>query len=90
MSGAHQGGDRHVHVACGVLAAGLAMAVGHLVAGLIDPAVSPTLVVGSAIVDAAPRTVKVLATTTLGTADKPVLLAGVMVVNLVVAGGLGA
>jgi DMSO/TMAO reductase YedYZ molybdopterin-dependent catalytic subunit len=90
MSGAHQGGDRHVHVACGVLAAGLAMAVGHLVAGLIDPAVSPTLVVGSGIVDAAPRTVKVLATTTLGTADKPVLLVGVTVVTLVVAGGLGA
>ena len=41
-----------------MLAAVAGIAVGHLVAGLLDPASSPVLAVGSAVIDATPTPVK--------------------------------
>ncbi|MFT3970780.1 MAG: molybdopterin-dependent oxidoreductase [Micropruina sp.] len=72
--------------AAGVLAMLAALAVGHLVAGLVAPAASPALAVGSRLIDLAPTPVKDWAVSTLGTADKPALVAGVVLVTL----GIGA
>ena len=66
----------------GVLAAVAGIAVGHLVAGLLDPASSPVLAVGSAVIDATPTPVKEYAVAQFGTRDKPILLGSVTVVTL--------
>jgi DMSO/TMAO reductase YedYZ molybdopterin-dependent catalytic subunit len=73
----------------GVLAAVAGIAVGHLVAGLLDPASSPVLAVGSAVIDATPTPVKEWAVARFGTRDKPILLAGVTVVTLLAAAAAG-
>ena len=62
----------------GVLATLVGMAVGHLVAALIDPASSPVLAVGSTVIDLTPTPVKEWAVATFGTADKPILVGSVM------------
>jgi DMSO/TMAO reductase YedYZ molybdopterin-dependent catalytic subunit len=66
----------------GVLAAVAGIAVGHLVAGLLDPASSPVLAVGSAVIDATPTPVKEYAVARFGTRDKPILLGSVTVVTV--------
>ncbi len=76
-------------MAAGVVAAAVAVGVGHLVASFIDPVTSPLLAVGSALIDAAPTPAKELAVRTLGTNDKPVLLTTVALVLLVFAAALG-
>ena len=73
----------------GVATAGLGLGAGHLVAGLTRPDTSPLLVVGSVLVDGAPAPVKEWAIRELGTADKPVLVASVLVVVLALAAALG-
>ncbi|SDT30336.1 DMSO/TMAO reductase YedYZ, molybdopterin-dependent catalytic subunit [Friedmanniella luteola] len=73
----------------GVLAAGAAVGVGHLVAALTDPVTSPVLAVGSALIDAAPTPAKEFAVRTFGTADKPILVGSVGVVLLVFAAVVG-
>jgi DMSO/TMAO reductase YedYZ molybdopterin-dependent catalytic subunit len=80
---------RALRVLAGVLAALVALGVGHLVAALTSPPASPLIAVGSALVDAAPTPAKTFAVRTFGTADKPVLIGSVAVVLLVVAGVLG-
>jgi DMSO/TMAO reductase YedYZ molybdopterin-dependent catalytic subunit len=72
-----------------VLAAGVAVGVGHLVASLLNPVASPVLAVGSALIDAAPTPAKELAVRTLGNDDKPVLVGSVGLVLLVFAALLG-
>ncbi len=73
----------------GLVAAAVALAIGHLVAALFNPAASPVVVVGSQLVDAAPTPIKEVAVRYLGTADKPVLIATVTVVVLIVGALLG-
>lgn len=73
----------------GVLAAAAAVGVGHAVAAVAGPAASPVLAVGSILIDAAPTPVKEVAVRALGTADKPVLVAGVGLVLLIVAAAIG-
>lgn len=80
---------RLVRALAGFLSAGVALAIGHLVAALINPAASPVVVVGSQLVDAAPTPAKEVAVRYLGTADKPVLIGAVTVVVLVVGAVLG-
>lgn len=70
----------------GVLAALVGAASGHAVAGLVNPASSPVVAVGSAVIDLTPTPVKEWAVATFGTADKVVLIVGV----LAVVAGLGA
>src|SRR6201996_1844078 len=65
---------------CGVLAAAAAMGIGQLFAGFTIPAASPVVAVGEAAIDRTPLAVKDWATSTFGTADKTVLLGGVLVV----------
>src|SRR5579862_4747886 len=75
--------------ACGLLAAIAAMGVGQLFAGLTMPAASPVVSVGEAAIDRTPLAVKEWATSTFGTADKTVLLGGVLVVVLLYSAVLG-
>ncbi|MEV6971780.1 molybdopterin-dependent oxidoreductase [Hamadaea sp. NPDC051192] len=74
---------------CGILAAAAGVAVAELAATLLRPESSPVIGIGSAVVDATPTPVKEYAVRTVGTYDKPLLLAGIVTVLLVVAAGLG-
>ncbi|MHA6623319.1 molybdopterin-dependent oxidoreductase [Pseudonocardia sp. DLS-67] len=64
----------------GLLAVAAAVAAGQLVSGLVSPASSPYLAVGDAVVRLSPHWLTEFAKATFGTADKPVLLAGMAVV----------
>jgi DMSO/TMAO reductase YedYZ molybdopterin-dependent catalytic subunit len=68
--------------ACGVLAAIAAMGIGQLLSGFTIPAASPVVAVGEAAIDRTPLALKDWATSTFGTADKTVLLTGVLIVVL--------
>lgn len=72
-----------------MLAAVAGMAAGHLVAGFLQPAASPVLAVGSAVIDLTPTPVKEWAVATFGTADKPLLVGGVTLGALALAGVAG-
>lgn len=85
------GPSRWRGAACGLLAAVAAMGTGQLLAGFTFPAASPVVAVGEAAIDRTPLAVKDWAISVFGTADKTVLLGGVLVVVLlysVVAGVL--
>jgi DMSO/TMAO reductase YedYZ molybdopterin-dependent catalytic subunit len=69
----------------GVLATGAGLGAGHF-ASLLAPASSPVVAVATRAIDLTPGPVKDWATSTLGTADKAVLVVGAIVVTL----GLGA
>ncbi|MGH3280009.1 MAG: hypothetical protein ACRDNW_12845, partial [Trebonia sp.] len=83
------GPSRWWGAACGLLAAVAAMGIGQLFAGFTVPAASPVVAVGEAAIDQTPLAVKDWATSTFGTADKTVLLAGVLVVVLLYSAGVG-
>ncbi|MER7436751.1 molybdopterin-binding protein, partial [Pseudonocardia alni] len=70
-----------------LLAIAAAVASGHLVAALVAPASSPFVAVGDAVVRLSPQPVVEFAKSAFGTADKPVLLAGIGVL-LVLLGAL--
>ncbi len=72
-----------------LLAAAAGVGVGHLVAALVSPSASPVLAVGSTVIDATPTPVKEWAVSTFGTSDKPILIASVSVVTLLLAGAIG-
>ncbi|MPY97789.1 MAG: molybdopterin-dependent oxidoreductase [Actinophytocola sp.] len=72
----------------GVIAAGSGLAIGELAAAVTGPETSPVLSVGSAAIDLAPTPVKEFAIRTFGTADKLVLISGVLAV-LVLTSALG-
>ncbi|WP_433125275.1 molybdopterin-dependent oxidoreductase [Micromonospora sp. CA-240977] len=74
----------------GVLTAGVALGVAHLVAALVNPGADPVLAVGSVAVDAAPQPAKAFAIRTFGTNDKVALLAGVYTLLALTAVLLGA
>jgi DMSO/TMAO reductase YedYZ molybdopterin-dependent catalytic subunit len=73
----------------GVLALGLALGVAELAAAFVRPQAGPVVLVGSVAIDSAPAPVKEWAVRTLGTADKPVLVAGILVVLVGLAAALG-
>jgi hypothetical protein len=64
----------------GVLAAGLAIGIGGLVAAAVRPSAAPVIAVGGAAIDRTPRAVKEFAMREFGENDKRVLLAGIVVV----------
>ena len=80
---------RWPYAVCGLLAAVAGIAVGHLVAALVNPPASPVLAVGSAVVDLTPTPLKEWAISTFGTADKPLLVGTVSVVAALLAAGIG-
>ena len=73
----------------GLLAGGAAVAVSEGVAALLSGVTSPLLGVADRAVDAAPRPVKEWAIATFGTADKPVLVAGVVTTVAVLTAAVG-
>ena len=73
----------------GVLAAGFGVAIGTLVAALIDPAYSPIEVVASTAIDLPPQAVKEWATSTFGTASKSVVVGVVVVAVIAIAAWAG-
>lgn len=77
------------YAVAGLLSAAGAMAAGHAVAGLVEPSASPVLAVGTAVIDATPTAVKTWAVDAFGTADKPILIAGVAVVTALLAATAG-
>lgn len=62
----------------GLLGGAAAVAASEAVAAVLDGVTSPLIAVGNRAVDAAPRPVKEFAIETFGTADKPVLIGGVV------------
>ncbi|MFE2724188.1 molybdopterin-dependent oxidoreductase [Kitasatospora sp. NPDC059327] len=76
-------------VLCGLAGAAAAVGAGEAVAAVTRPAAAPVVAVGSAAIDLAPTAVKEYAVRTFGTADKPVLLAGIYLTMLLLAAGAG-
>ncbi len=76
-------------VLIGILAAGLGMAIGHLVASFKRASASPVLAIGNAVIDRTPTALKDFAIKQFGTNDKLVLLVSVSVGALVLAGLAG-
>ncbi|HEX6254212.1 MAG TPA: molybdopterin-dependent oxidoreductase [Euzebyales bacterium] len=64
----------------GVIAAGAALAAGELVAAAVPGARAPVTSIGAVVIDLAPPALKDAAVAVLGTADKPVLIASVVLV----------
>ncbi|MDQ1722647.1 MAG: hypothetical protein QOI26_2381, partial [Pseudonocardiales bacterium] len=78
-----------VHAVIGLLAAGVAVGVGELVAALIRPAAAPVIAVGNRFIVLTPESVKLFAIRQFGTDDKAVLLAGIYSVLAVLAVVIG-
>ncbi len=81
--------SRRWAVVLGVLGVGSALAVGDLVAGLINPPASPFLAVGNQFIRLTPEWLKQFAIATFGTYDKVALLTGMAVVIAALAVGAG-
>ncbi|GGR59226.1 DMSO/TMAO reductase YedYZ molybdopterin-dependent catalytic subunit [Nocardioides luteus] len=73
----------------GIAAGVLGLGVAELIAALARGA-SPLLALGDRVIDLTPRWLKEAAVSTFGTADKPILLASVALVTLVLLGAAGA
>ncbi len=81
--------SRPLYALFGLLAALVGTAVGHFVASLLDPASSPVLAVGSAVIDLTPTPVKEWAIAQFGTKDKPILIGSVFLGVLTLAAVAG-
>lgn len=79
-------GDRLRGVTVGALAAGMPLAVGEFVASLADRLRSPIVAVGDLLVDVMPGVVVRASISTLGSAQKPLLLTGIVAVTLALGG----
>jgi DMSO/TMAO reductase YedYZ molybdopterin-dependent catalytic subunit len=73
----------------GVAATAAVLGVEELVAGLVDGAASLVLAMGDVVVDSVPGWLERAAIATLGRADKPVLIAGIVIVSVLIGAGLG-
>ena len=84
------GGYVWLYALIGVLAAGFGVAIGTLVAALIDAAYAPIEVVASTAIDLPPQAVKEWATSTFGTASKSVVVGVVVAAVIAIAAWAGA
>jgi DMSO/TMAO reductase YedYZ molybdopterin-dependent catalytic subunit len=73
----------------GLTAAALGLGVAELVAGVLGRTATPVVAVGEAFIDRTPAWLKDLAVEWFGTADKAVLIAGVLIVFAVLSAGIG-
>ncbi|MGY2129768.1 molybdopterin-dependent oxidoreductase [Blastococcus sp. SYSU DS0617] len=80
---------RSTGAVAGIAAVAAALGVAELVAGLIPDARSLVVSVGDAVIDSVPGWLERAAISTLGTADKPVLIGGVLVVSVLLGAALG-
>lgn len=81
--------DRVRAAAAGVVAAGMGLAAGELLAAFLPSAPSPVAAVGRLVIDVAPRSVREGGIETFGTADKPALVLGTVLLALVVGALVG-
>jgi len=81
--------SRRLYALLGLLASLVGVAAGHFVAALLDPASSPVLAVGSAVIDLTPTPVKEWAIARFGTKDKPILIGSVLLGVLALAAVAG-
>ena len=81
--------SRSAYAAFGLLATLVGMGAGHLLAAFTDPASSPVLAVGSAVIDRTPVPLAQWAIRTFGDADKIILIGSVIVVVLILAAVAG-
>lgn len=72
--------DRAPAAATGIVAAGVVLGVGQLLAAFVDRAAGPLPAVGSAVIDGVPTSVREFAIDTFGTADKTALIVGIGIV----------
>src|SRR4029450_3120023 len=89
-AGAMATGSRGRGAVVGALTAAVALGTAELIAGLVGPASSPILAVGSAMIDASPEGLKSFAIRTFGEHDKLALVLGIGVFLLLAALVLGA
>ncbi len=73
----------------GIAAVVAGVGAGHLAAAFVAPGASPVLAIGSAVVDRVPAGLKEFAIRWFGTADKPVLVAVVALVAVLLGGVAG-
>lgn len=73
----------------GMVAASLGLGLAEFLAGLLNRAVTPVLAVGEAVIELSPRWLTDWAIAVFGTANKAVLIGGVLVVVAVVAAAIG-
>lgn len=73
----------------GILAAALGLGVAELLAGLLNRGITPVLAVGEAVIELSPTWLTEWAIETFGTADKAVLIGGVVLVLAVFAEAIG-
>ena len=83
------GASRRQRALAGVLAAAAALAVAELLAGLLSGAPSLVIAVADRVVDAVPGRLERWAIGLLGSADKPLLLGGVLVLSGLAGAALG-
>lgn len=81
--------NRLTYAAFGVLSTVAGVALGHLVAALTNPAASPVLAVGAAVIDLTPTPMKEWAIAQFGTNDKAILIGSVLLGVLVLAAVAG-
>lgn len=74
---------RALSAIAGIVAAGVALGVAELLAGLVGPNSSPVIAIGGAVIDATPRPLKDFAITTFGENDKIALVIGTLALLLV-------
>jgi DMSO/TMAO reductase YedYZ molybdopterin-dependent catalytic subunit len=67
----------------------VALGIGQLLAAFATPAASPVVAIGQAAIDASPQALRSWAIRVFGTADKDVLVAGILVVLVALALALG-
>ncbi len=73
----------------GIAAVAAALGVAELVAGVIQRAPSLIIPVGDAVIDSVPGWLERWAIVTLGQADKPMLIAGILVLSVLLGAALG-
>ncbi|MTV25739.1 molybdopterin-dependent oxidoreductase [Nitriliruptoraceae bacterium ZYF776] len=80
---------RPLHATAGILAAAFGLGVAELLAAIVTSWSSPVVAVGDRVVELAPPALAAWAIDTFGTADKPALIAGTLVLLTLGAAGLG-
>ncbi len=76
-------------VVAGMIAGGLALATGELVAGIMSQDSGLVVAVGTLVIDLAPPAVEDFGISTFGTADKPALVIGIVTLSVLFGGLLG-
>ncbi len=73
----------------GIVGVAASLGFGELVSGLISSVSSPITAIGERLIDWSPPALKDFAVTTFGTADKPALLIGTVIVALLLGAAVG-